>query len=216
MNMTTSTIPQVKICGITNESDAISAVQAGANFLGYIMNYPDSPRYMRPDQVKKIIAIVRRLYPAVQHVGVFVDATSETVQAITADVGFDVVQLHGAETPQAIAQIRLHHSPQPKIWKVFELQSVADADGIKQYEDLVDMVMVDAGKGAGVLIDDTLLQAVELPTEFILAGGLKPDNIAQRVEQLQPAIIDISSGVEALPGKKDPQKLQQLFNALQQ
>ena len=200
--------PEVKVCGITNESDAISAVQAGADYLGYIMNYPESPRYMRPPQVQKIIDIVRRLYPNVQHVGVFVDATAETVNQVSDQVKFDVIQLHGQESDQLIANISA------TTWNVIELREEADLETIANYSGAADYLMIDAGKGAGITVDDTLLAQANLPEQFILAGGLNPENVAERVERWQPSIIDLSSGVEALPGKKDPDKLRALFSAL--
>lgn len=203
---------QVKICGITNEADAFAAVQAGAQYLGYILNYPDSPRYMRIEQVSKIISIVRKIYPQVQHVGVFVDAKEETIGMVLDKTDIDIVQLHGMESSQLVTQLQ---SQGIAVWKVIELREQADVERVEEYRGMADCVLVDAGKGTGRQIDPELLQQIEFDDKTILAGGLRPENVSEIVQQYHPMIIDVSSGVESVPGKKDQSKLQMLFSNAQ-
>lgn len=199
---------QIKICGITNEADAFAAAQAGADYLGYILNYPASPRFIAPTAASAIIQQIKSIYPRVQHVGVFVNATSITINQCVKTLPLDVVQLHGIE-PVATLKA-LHHVT---IWKTIELRSQADVDQIDEYLPLVDAIHLDAGKGSGQMIDARLLQHLPRSTPVVLAGGVTATTIQTLYQQYHPAVIDVNSGVEVVPGKKDTHKLFTIMQA---
>ncbi|MDP3970377.1 MAG: indole-3-glycerol phosphate synthase TrpC [bacterium] len=200
---------KVKVCGITNEADAFLAVQCGANYLGYILNYPNSSRFISISDASKIIKSVSLLYPDIKHVGVFVDATVDTITRMQKQLDLDVVQLHGDESIEEVRAIG-----NVEKWKAVEIHHTSDVSLIEKYIDDVDAIVVDAGKGSGKRIDHDILQQIKFSKQLVLAGGLAPDNVRMLVADYRPAIVDVSSGVEAMPGKKDRAKLEAFFEAV--
>lgn len=189
---------KVKICGITRLPDALAAVEAGADALGF-MFYEGSKRNLSPAAAA---AIIRALPPFVAKVGVFVNASSETVRAVVAECGLDTLQFHGEETPEFCRQF----APL-KVIKAFRIQ---DAASLKPLPDFaVDAWLLDsyvAGQrgGTGERFNwELAAQAKELGRPVILAGGLTPENVADAVQQVWPFGVDVSSGVETAPGQKD-------------
>lgn len=199
---------KVKICGITNEADALVAAQAGASYLGYILLYPASPRCITVAQAKAIIDRVRQVYPHVEHVGVFVDQPASEVQAMTDTLHLDVVQLHGEESNDYIKQLIA-----PAVWKTIELTSPAQLQRLHN-PSASSAILLDSGKGSGQTISSALLDQVDFSQPIILAGGITPDNVQAIVEHYHPMIIDVNSGVESAPGKKDELKIATLFETL--
>jgi phosphoribosylanthranilate isomerase len=192
---------KVKICGITNVADAIAAVTAGADALGF-MFFEGSSRFLPKEKIK---GIIRELPPFVAKVGVFVNATREQVESAIKETGIDTLQFHGDETPEACRGFGL------KTIKAFRIQGKDMLQIMPRYD--VDAWLLDSfvtGKkgGTGKTFDwDLAVHATSLGTPVILAGGLNPDNIARAVEQVQPFGVDVSSGVESAPGKKDHAKV---------
>ena len=189
---------KVKICGITRLPDALAAVEAGADALGF-MFYEGSKRNLSPAAAA---AIIRALPPFVAKVGVFVNASAETVRAVVAECGLDTLQFHGEETPEFCRQF----APL-KVIKAFRIQ---DAASLKPLPDFaVDAWLLDsyvAGQrgGTGERFNwELAAQAKELGRPVILAGGLTPENVADAVQQVWPLGVDVSSGVETAPGQKD-------------
>lgn len=188
---------RVKICGITQAADAIAAVQAGASALGF-MFFEGSSRNVTPQQAREII---RELPPFVSKVGVFVNATRDQIQRTIGETGIDTLQFHGDESPEACRGFGL------KTLKAFRVQGKDMLQLMPRYD--VDAWLLDsfvAGQrgGTGVTFNwDLAVHACSLGTPVILAGGLNPDNVERAVRQVQPYGIDVSSGVEAAPGKKD-------------
>jgi phosphoribosylanthranilate isomerase len=188
---------KIKICGITNAADALAAVTAGADALGF-MFFEGSSRYLPNDKIK---AIIRELPPFVSKVGVFVNATREQVEKAIKETGIDTLQFHGDEAPEACRGFGL------KTIKAFRIQGKDMLATMPRYD--VDAWLLDSfvtGKkgGTGKTFDwDLAVHATSLGTPVILAGGLNPDNIARAVSQVQPFGVDVSSGVESAPGKKD-------------
>lgn len=200
------TKPAIKICGITNEADAFTAAQAGVSYLGYILYCPDSPRAIAISAAHKIILNVRRIYPAVKHVGVFVDAPSTTLATIQQQLQLDIIQLHGEES---IADIQTLTGTM-SVWKSIIVHTAADIAKVQDYEPYVAAIHLDAGRGSGQLINQSLLESIHATKPVVLAGGITPDNVAQ-FQRYQPAIIDVSSGVEKVRGKKDASLIKQLI-----
>jgi phosphoribosylanthranilate isomerase len=202
---------QIKICGITCWADARLAVDGGADALGFNF-YAPSPRYIAPAEAR---AIARRLPRSVARVGVFVNARSEEVAEVARVAGLDLVQLHGEESPAAAARLaRLR--PVIKAFRVRRGFRVAELEryrGAAAY--LLDSFCSTAYGGTGRRFDWTIAVRATAFGPLVLAGGLTPENIARAVERVRPAAVDICSGVESLPGRKDPRRLRRLLRALE-
>ncbi len=199
---------QVKICGITNTEDALAAVHCGAAALGFIC-YPPSPRYIKPDDVKKII---NALPKKVVSVGVFVNETSETIEKIMAHCGLDMIQLHGDESPEFCRDL-----PLSSIIKAVELKKETDINRAFNYD--VAAILVDSRHaglfgGTGKKSNWDLASRFKSKKPFILSGGLNAENIAEALKTVVPDALDINSGVETSPGKKDHKKMDHIFKVI--
>jgi len=191
----------IKICGITNKDDAGFAVSCGASALGFIF-YPKSPRYIQPHDAAKIIETVPE---AVSKVGVFVNSPAEEVNKVAADIGLTHVQLHGDESPAYC------DSMDAKVIKAFRMKDTDDLEKIFRYHNpifLLDTFAEEAYGGTGKTFDWTLaLHAARFGNPIILSGGLTPENVSGAIEKVKPFGVDVSSGVESEPGKKDRKKV---------
>ena len=192
---------KVKICGITSLDDALTAVEAGADALGFVF-YSASPRHVFPVQAAEIIC---RLPPFVQTVGLFVNEDQATVNSTADQCGLDVVQLHGEETPEYCTSIRR------RIIKAFRVKDFTTLDSLLPYKVagyLLDAWSPAAHGGTGKTFNwEIAAEAAKRGHRIILAGGLTPENIAESIRQVHPYGVDVSSGVESAPGCKDPFKI---------
>jgi len=185
----------VKICGITNREDALAAVDAGARALGFIF-YDKSPRAVTAAQVE---AFVGDLGKDVWKVGVFVNETPAKIEAIAAQLGLDVAQLHGAETPEL-------HPGNLRVWKAFRVE-----DGrIGNSDYPAEAILLD-GPSSGKAFDWSL--AADFPGKLIVAGGLDENNVREAVARTRPWGVDVGSGIEAAPGRKDHARMKQFIKA---
>ena len=187
---------RVKICGVTNLDDALAAVDAGAGALGFNF-FPHSVRYIDPQCAAAIIA---RVPAEVWSVGVFVNAPREKIEEVVATTGVGALQFHGHETPECCADWT--GKTVIKAIRVRDREAVAQARAFA-----VDFILADAyveGRfgGTGAQIDPQLLAGFE-PRRLILAGGLTPDNVARAIAAARPFGVDVASGVERAPGRKD-------------
>ena len=180
----------VKICGITNLDDALAAVDAGARALGFIF-YPPSPRSVTPDQLEPWI---NQLPTEIWKVGVFVDEKPAAIERIGAQLGLDVAQLHGSETPD-------QHPQGLRVWKAFRVKDSQAA--IPDYP-AAEAILLD-----GATYDWTRTEHFTRP--LILAGGLDPDNVQGRIALAKPWGVDVASGVEASPGRKDHARMKKFI-----
>ncbi len=199
---------EVKICGITNREDAWTAIRAGADALGFIF-YPTSPRSVKPAQAKEIIL---GLPQSICLVGVFVDQDSEEVRGIMRFCRLDLIQLHGKESSDYCALF----SPSVLI-KAVSPGKEEDLATLGNYP--VKAILLDAGApgqpgGTGRTCDWSLAKKAGEKHRIILAGGLHPGNILLALETVSPLAVDVGSGVEERPGKKDPGKVQKLVAAV--
>ena len=198
---------RVKICGITNGTDAQDAVNADADAIGFVF-VPGTPRVMTVDQVRPIIA---RLPVSVRKVGLFVNATAPEIFDTLDRTGLDTVQLHGDESREFAAQF----FGRVQVWKAFRIRDAAALDRVNPYFEVCDAILLDADVpgahgGTGVRFDWTLADRIRaLPKPVIIAGGLRPENVAEAVRLFAPWGVDVSSGVESAPGKKEIFKVQQ-------
>ena len=191
---------RIKICGITNIEDAIQAVEAGADALGFVF-YDKSPRFVTPHEVVKIVA---ELPPFVTSVGLFVNEPIARIRKAMAAARLDVVQLHGDELP---ADCQIDCLP---VIKALRVKDAASLQGAERYQ--VAALLLDAWSdehygGTGLSFDWQLARRLTGMRRLILAGGLNPENVSDAVRQVKPYAVDVSSGVEMHPGKKDHQKV---------
>lgn len=195
---------KVKICGITNLEDALLAAQAGADALGFVF-HDQSPRSVFPEQAAEII---RAIPPFIQAVGLFVNADMDFVNKMADLCRLDIVQLHGDETPEYCATVRR------RVIKAFRVKDVTSLDLMRRYRVagyLLDAWSPKAYGGTGITFNWEMAQAAEKYGPVILAGGLTPDNVRQAVRSVNPYGVDVSSGVEAESGKKDPEKMREFI-----
>lgn len=197
----------VKVCGITREEDARRIYQAGAAALGFIF-YPPSPRFVTLEQAAQIVEELPR---TIARVGVFVDAPKQLIEKAIDQVGLDYLQLHGQESPQFCRNL-----PVPVI-KAFRVGKEFSPAEIARYD--VHAVLLDTYKtgrpgGTGETFDWSQVRRLETSVPVILSGGLNPENILEAIKAVQPAAVDVNSGVETAPGVKDPQKIDRLFTVL--
>ena len=193
----------VKICGITSEPDALLAVGLGADALGFV--FAPSPRQVAAQAVRRII---ERVPPEVLTVGVFRNEARTRVVEIVNGIGLRAAQLHGDESPEDTAWVA---SRVPVTIKAFPAghRNIARLD-----EYGADVVLVDAeSPGSGEVFDWRLAEGVADPARLIVSGGLNPDNVGDAIAHLQPFGVDVSSGVESEPGKKDPRAVQAFVTA---
>lgn len=201
-------IPRVKICGITSVEDALAAVEAGADALGF-MFYPPSPRNLTPEAAREIIGA---LPPFVARVGVFVDATADEIRRTIAASGIDTLQLHGRETPEFCAA----WSPYP-VLKAFRVRGPESLEALPAYRGhswLLDSYVAGALGGTGQTFSwELAADAVRRGGRVVLAGGLTADNVADAVRAVRPWGVDVSSGVESAPGRKDAARVRAFVRA---
>jgi phosphoribosylanthranilate isomerase len=200
----------VKICGITRAEDALAAVDAGADALGFVF-WPGSPRFIDPFRARAIVAGVP---PFVTTVGLFVDQPAEHVSAVASLVRVAAVQLHGAETPSYAA---LLGRPVIKAVSIGDRRTAGD-EGLERWPATVTVLLdaVDPVRhgGTGTTIDWDRASSVAARRPVLLAGGLTPDNVAEAIARVRPFGIDVSSGVERSPGIKHHGRLRALFEAI--
>jgi len=202
---------KIKICGITNPEDARVAVEAGADALGFVF-HRSSPRSVDAEMVRWIVA---QLPPFVLPVGVFVNEDVKKVRDLMDACGLALAQLHGEETVvycetlgrPVLKTIRLRD--RGSLLALAEFQGRARVRGF-----VLDAFSEKAYGGTGETVDGTLAAEAAKAAKVLLAGGLKPDNVAEAIRQVRPYGVDVSSGVEARPGKKDPEKIRTFINAV--
>jgi phosphoribosylanthranilate isomerase len=194
---------KVKICGITNLEDALIAVEAGCDALGFV--FAKSPRQISPVKAKEII---KRLPPFVKTVGVFVNEDPMVVKEVARKCGLDLLQFHGDEPPEYCEDFDL------KIIKAFRIRGKEDIKRIEKYKNvaayLLDGFSKDCYGGGGVKFNWELAKEVKVHP-IIVAGGLNPSNVKEVIRKLHPYGVDVSSGVESEPGKKDPEKMRRFI-----
>jgi phosphoribosylanthranilate isomerase len=194
-------VTRIKICGITSPEDARLAADAGADAIGLVL-WPGSPRYVDEERARRICA---ELPPFVVRVGVFVDVTRERLTRAAVSLGLDVLQVHGDQPPEALSGLNRRTLKAVQVGPGFvpelALRYVGRADGI-----LLDTRTADGARGGtGRSFDWTLASAVRQAAPYlVLAGGLNPGNVRQAIEAVRPDAVDVSSGVELSPGRKDP------------
>jgi phosphoribosylanthranilate isomerase len=206
-----SSTTKVKICGITNAEDAMAAVEAGADALGFVF-YRKSPRYIEPTLARQI---VMSLPPLVIPVGVFVDEEQDLVRSLMDDCGLAVAQLHGTESAIYCKELgrtvlkALRVKDRSTFLALAEFRGRAGVRGF-----ILDAFSNEAYGGTGQVIDWQLASEAAKAANVLLAGGLTPDNVEKAILAVRPYGVDVSSGVEQSPGRKDHEKVRAFIRAV--
>ena len=211
---------KIKICGIKTLNDALAAIEAGADYLGFNF-YPKSVRFIEKDAYADITSVLKKEHPHIKPVGVFVNSTVEEINEILRTCSLDLAQLHGDETPEMVMSFN------NKAFKAIRLSTDSETD-LRTITDFAELrqgvapsLLIDAAVkgvygGSGVTADWN--GAAELAKKYplLLAGGLTPENVADAVRRVKPWGVDVASGVESAPGKKDARKMVAFVNKIRE
>jgi phosphoribosylanthranilate isomerase len=201
----------IKICGIKTLKDALAAIDAGADYLGFNF-YPKSVRFIEKDACAEITSVLKKEHPNIKLVGVFVNSSIEEIKNILETCSLDLAQLHGDETSEMFHQLK------PHVFKAFrgvmdvEANKRIIADGAPAF--LVDAAVKGVYGGSGVTADWSAAAELAKKYPLLLAGGLTPENVADAVQQVRPWGVDVASGVESEPGRKDAGKMKAFVQAV--
>ena len=207
---------RIKVCGITTLEDAKEAIQIGVDAIGFIFA-ESSPRYISPEKAKEIAA---QLPPFISLVGVFVDGDAVEVEEIIDYCGLTHVQLHGSEDPEYCQKLAQSATP-CRLIKAFRVGPHTMAADFTPYEEsvkgfLLDTYVKDQEGGTGKTFDWSIIESLRLKQPVLLAGGLGPDNVTEAIRAVRPFAIDVNSGVEDEPGRKNSDKLRQLVRLVRE
>jgi len=205
---------KIKICGITCAEDALEAIKCGADFLGFNF-YPRSPRYIKPQRVKGILEYLRiQGVDRVFGVGVFVNEPPENIQSILGQCGLKIAQLHGQEPPESIAQLK-------GLLRIKAVKVAGEqwAESLPSYG--ADAYLAEAphptlAGGSGESYDYSLVAPAARAHKVFLAGGLTPATVGEAVQIVRPFAVDVASGVERIPGRKDPGRMHEFCQAVRE
>lgn len=206
---------QVKICGLKTEAALEVALRYGADYVGFVF-FPPSPRHLAPDQARALAVKARG---RAKVVALLVDPDDALIEAVTATVAPDLMQLHGEETPKRIADIH-RHTAIPVI-KAIKVRDSSDLQAARSYRNIAALILFDASPPAGATrpgghgetFDWHALARFKHDSCFMLSGGLTPENVAEAIRITGAPIVDVSSGVECNPGEKDPDLIRRFLQA---
>lgn len=202
---------KIKICGIKTLNDALAAIEAGADYLGFNF-YPKSVRFIEKSACAEITSVLKREHPQIKLVGVFVNSTVDEIKDILQTCHLDLAQLHGDETPEMLSALN------GKAFKAIRLsssESVAPSVFVRESATesvynpvlLIDASVKGVYGGSGITADWTAAAELAKKYPLLLAGGLTPENVAEAVSRVKPWGVDVASGVESAPGEKDAGKM---------
>ena len=208
----------IKICGIKTLPDALAAIDAGADYLGFNF-YSESVRFIEKETCTEITSVLKKEHPNIKLVGVFVNSSVDEVKNILETCSLDLAQLHGDETPEMFARLA------PRVFKAirlstdFETDKRTVTDFVELRQGQVPALLVDAAVkgvygGSGVTADWSAAAELAKRYPLLLAGGLTLENVADAVRQVKPWGVDVASGVESSPGEKDAAKLSAFVKAV--
>lgn len=195
---------KVKICGLTNLEDVLDAIELGADYLGFNF-YPQSPRHVTLEKCKEMFLEVPY---EIGKVGVFVNADPQFVIDAATELNLDLLQFHGDETPEYCLQFARSYM------KAFRPKNIADLSSVPNYAPdyiLIDAFVENAYGGTGIISNWDISREAKKHGPVFLSGGLKPDNVEIAVHTVRPYAVDVASGVESTPGKKDYHKLEEFI-----
>jgi len=206
----------VKICGLSTPETLNAAIEAGARYIGFVF-YEASPRNVSFDTAWNL---ARTVPTGVRSVGLFVDPSDEELERIATGIQLDMIQLHGNETPERVAEIKERYAMQ--VMKAIRVREEKDLKTVTQYEAVADWLLFDSKPekatlpgGTGHTFDWNLLKGKTFSKPWMLGGGLTPENVGDAIAQLSPTAVDVSSGVESTPGQKDTAKIKTFIETTQ-
>jgi len=198
---------ETKICGIKTPEALEAAIDGGAKYIGFVF-YPESPRYLSPSEA---FELTRYMPMGVKAVGVFVNPDDELLEKVVNQVPLDMIQLHGNESPERLAEIKERYGL--PIIKAIPIGEKKDLTKIIPYRMIADFVLLDAKPpknvittlpgGNGIAFDWHILSEISVPMPWFLSGGLNPSNVAEAIRTTKAHMLDVSSGIESRPGVKD-------------
>lgn len=205
----------VKICGLTSQESVAAAVAAGARYVGFVF-FPKSPRHL---QLAAAAGLAASVPEGVCKVALTVNAEDAELDRLVDTVPLDMLQLHGGESPDRVAEVRARFGL--PVMKAVGVADEADLSGLADYLRAADQVLVDAKPpknsdlpgGNGLAFDWRLIAGRRWPVPWMLAGGLTPENVAEAIAMTGARQVDVSSGVESAPGIKDPARIQAFLSA---
>jgi phosphoribosylanthranilate isomerase len=214
--MTTDSV-RVKICGLKTADDIAAAVAAGTAYVGFVF-FPKSPRNL---SIAEARALATDVPAGVAKVALVVNADDDLLDAITAEVPIDMLQLHGSETPARVSEVRARYGL--PVMKAVGVADESDLEALTAYAKVADQILVDAKPpngadlpgGNGLSFDWRLIAGRRWPVPWMLAGGLEAGNVAEAVRLTGARQVDVSSGVESAPGQKDAAKIAAFVGAAQ-
>jgi phosphoribosylanthranilate isomerase len=208
---------KVKICGLKSEDALRAALEGGADFVGFVF-YPPSPRSLAPAAAGRLAKLARR---RAEIVALLVDPDDALLSEVVREVDPDLIQLHGHEPPERVAEIRRRW--QRPVMKAVSVASTADVQAALAYAAVADLFLFDAKApsdmigalpgGNGIAFDWRALECVKGKVRFMLSGGLNPENVAEAIRLTNAPIVDVSSGVETRPGEKDVRLIRRFLAA---
>ena len=206
---------RVKICGLTMAQDVQAAAAAGATYVGFVF-FEKSPRHLSPDAAR---ALAIEVPTGIAKVALVVDASNAALDTLTGTVPLDMLQLHGHETPARVAEIRARYGL--PVMKAIGIADKSDLAQIDTYAEVADQLLIDAKPprgadrpgGNAAAFDWSLIAGRDWPLPWLLAGGLTPDNVAEAVTRTGARQVDVSSGVEQAPGRKDQDRIRAFIAA---
>jgi phosphoribosylanthranilate isomerase len=212
----------VKICGMTNLEDALLAVDAGADAVGFVF-YEKSPRCVSEETVREICS---KLPESMEKIGVFVNEDEDSICTVADECGVTAIQMHGDNEDPHVADRVVELRPSLRVFPAISVRHVNPVGWASMWEpEIVQAFLVDSGTqsmlgGTGETFDwrasVVMLDEIRQFGQLVLAGGLKPENVAEAIGILRPWGVDVVSGVEARPGKKDPEKVRAFVRAVQE
>lgn len=206
---------KVKICGLNSEAALAAALDGGADYVGLVF-FPPSPRNLSPAAARPLAAMARG---RARIVALMVDPDDALIEEVVAAVDPDLLQLHGEESPDRVAEVRRRWAK--PVMKAVKVETAEDAQGALAYKGIADLILFDARApegsplpgGNGLPFDWRALAQVKDKVAYMLSGGLTPDNVAEAIRVTGAAIVDVSSGVELRPGEKDPAQIRRFLRA---
>jgi phosphoribosylanthranilate isomerase len=206
---------KVKICGLRTQAALEAALAGGADYVGLVF-FPPSPRNITPEAARPLAARARG---RAKIAALLVDPEDPLIEAVVAAVDPDLLQLHGEETPERVAEVRRRWGK--PVMKAIKVATAEDALAALDYAQAADQILFDARApkhstrpgGHGTAFDWHLLDGVKGRLPFMLSGGLTPDNVAEAIRITGAAMVDVSSGVESRPGGKDPELIRRFLLA---
>ncbi|MEM0949987.1 MAG: phosphoribosylanthranilate isomerase [Pseudomonadota bacterium] len=206
---------KVKICGLSEPAHVRVAAEAGAAYVGFVF-FPKSPRNIRPSDAR---ALALEVPVGVAKVALTVNAADDELAALTDEVPLDMLQLHGSEPPERVAEIRARFGL--PVMKAVGVADASDLSALEAYGSVADQILVDAKPpkgsalpgGNGLSFDWRIIAGRRWPVPWMLAGGLSPDNVSEAIRLTGAQQVDVSSGVEAAPGQKNPDLIRAFMKA---